>query len=402
MVFLDEAQDTYEHQFRILDAIFLSEKTLIQRIGDPNQAIFNSDKESDRVWEPKLPLFFSASYRYGDKISRLLSSIRLHDDISLQVFQSCRSYPPQLITFLPGEEHQVLQAFVKLVHKFELSENPCYAIGWIGKDKTDENKLCIPAYFPQFNRYQKHSNMQFSNLISYAAYAIKNAKTESLKHFFEVILQGVADALDDAGIKIEESHRCYTPYTVEKFLKSQNQKGYNEFRSQITVYYLLALDSCLGIIELRDSIKALIVQNWSINDTESFLISDNIDFTNQPDTKEPINQFISDSGIVVNVGTVHSVKGETHAATLYLETDYYGTDAKRLINFLKGERNPSELKKKRHIYNLKVVHVAFSRPKHLLAFACQALNVDRHKIELNNNGWEIHSVSELICDREQV
>lgn len=404
MVFLDEAQDTYEHQFRVLDAIFSSEKFLIQRIGDPNQAIFNSDKENDRAWEPKSPLYFSASYRYGDTISKLLSSVRLRDDISLQVFKSCNSYPPQLITFLPGEEHQVLQAFVKLVHKFELSDNPFYAIGWIGKDKNDEGKLCIPAYFPQFNRHQKHSNMQFSNLISYAAYAIKSAKAESVKRFFEVILQGVADALNDAGIKTESTNRTYTPYTVDHFWKQHDLQGYNSFRSQITNYYLRALDLCLDAIELRDFIKTSFAHIWSVNkNSEFFLISDEIDFTNQYDTDEPINQFISDSGIVVNVGTVHSVKGETHAATLYLETDYYGkTDAQRLINFLKGERNSSELQKKRHIYTLKIAHVAFSRPKYLLAFACQGLNIDEHRDDLKNNGWEIHSVSDLICDRKEI
>jgi vacuolar-type H+-ATPase subunit I/STV1 len=246
--------------------------------------------------------------------------------------------------------------------------------------------------------------MQFSNLISYAAYAIKNVKNGSVYCFFQVILQGIADFLGDAGIKTESTNRSYTPYTVDHFWKQHDLEGYYSFRSQITNYYLRALDSCLEAIELRGFIKTSIAHIWSVNrNSESFLISDEIDFTNQYDTNEPINQFISDSGIVVNVGTVHSVKGETHAATLYLETDYYGkTDAQRLINFLKGKRISSELQKKRHIYTLKIAHVAFSRPKYLLAFACRASNVDEHNRELENNGWEIHSVSELIRDREEV
>lgn len=404
MVFLDEAQDTYEHQFRVLDALFKPNKLVLQRIGDPNQAIFNSDAGNNMAWLPKSPLHFSDSQRYGDTISKLLSSVRLHDDISLQVCKSRHSHPPQIITFPLGKEHQVIHAFIELVRKFELSENSYYAIGWIGKDKTAEGKLCIPAYFPHFDRFQKSSNKRFSNLISYTAYAIKISKSGCLKRFFEIVLQGIAHALDIVGIKSEESGRSYTPYTVKKHWKCQDEEGYNKFRSQIAWSYLQALDSQLDAIEFRDFIKATMASTWPINeDKTTFLVSDAIEFANQPDAKELVNQFISDDGIVINVGTVHSVKGETHAATLYLETYYQkATDSKRLIEFLKGNRPNSDLGKAHHQQNLKVAHVAFSRPKYLLAFACQVSKIAGHKKELIDNGWEIHSVSDLIKETEEM
>ena len=403
MFFLDESQDTNEHQFQVLDAVFQPEKIMVQRIGDPNQAIFNSDKGNSIVWQPKSPLHFSDSQRYGNTISRLLSSVRVQDNITLKACQSRNTHAPQIITFSPGEEQQVLRVFAELIHKYAIPEDPYYAIGWIGKDNTAEGKLCIPMYFPQFKRFQKSSSRQFSNMISYTAYAIHIVNFECVKCFFEIILQGIAHALDDTGIKVEGSGRSYTPHAVERYWKHQDEKSYTKFRSQIADSYLRALNSHLNAIELRDSVNAIIMPIWSIDgdEEETFLFSDTIDFTTQPDTKEPINRFISDNGTVINVGTVHSVKGETHAATLYLETDYYGeTDAKRLINFLKGKRPSSELKKERHIQNLKIAHVAFSRPKHLLAFGCQVSNTIGHEKELKNNGWEIHSVSELIKEKE--
>lgn len=403
MVFLDEAQDTYEHQFRVLDAIFQPDKLIIQRIGDPNQAIFGSTTGSNMVWSPKSPLHFSDSQRYGDTISRILSSVRLQDDISLRACQSRNSCPPQIIAFLPGEEHQVIHAFVGLISSLGLSEDTYYAIGWVGKENTAKEKLCIPTYFPQFTRFQKSSSKQFSNLISYAAYAIQIANLECVKCFSEIILQGIVHALNDAGIKTEEFNRSYTPHTAKNHWKCLDEKGYNEFRSQIACSYLQALESHLDAIDFRDSIKTALTSIWPIKEDATFLVCDTIDFPNQSDTRESINQFISDDGIIVNVGTVHSVKGETHAATLYLETDYYGqTDAKRLINFLKGKRNPHELGMKRHGENLKIAHVAFSRPKHLLAFACQASNITGHEKELKGNGWEIHSVPELIKEKEGI
>ncbi len=402
MVFLDEAQDTYDYQLSVLDAVFPSDKIMVQCIGDPNQAIFNSDAGSNMAWRPKSPLHFSDSQRYGDTISRLLCSVRLQDDISLRVCQSSNSYPPQIIAFSLDEEHLVLHAFVELIRKFELPENSFHAIGWIGKDKTAEGKLCIPTYFPHFERLQKYSNKQFSNLISYATYAIKMSKSECLKCFFDIILQGIAHALDHIGIKTEESNRSYTPYAIKTHWKCLDEEGYDEFRSQIAYRYLLAIDSQLDAIEFRDYIKESIALIWPINKGKTtFLDDDAVDFINQPDIKETANQYISDDGIVVNIGTVHSVKGKTHTATLYLETYYQkATDSKRLMSFLKGNRPGADLGKAYHQQNLKIAHVAFSRPKRLLAFACQVSNIAGHEKELKSNGWEIHSVSELIKDSE--
>ena len=97
------------------------------------------------------------------------------------------------------------------------------------------------------------------------------------------------------------------------------------------------------------------------------------------------------------MATVHSVKGETHTATLFMETHYYNsTDSVRLIKFLKGSRPLAELQKVRHIQNLKVAHVAFSRPALLLVFACRAESIVGHEHGLRANGWEIRSVSELV------
>ncbi|MGB8479163.1 MAG: hypothetical protein WCE63_10015 [Acidobacteriaceae bacterium] len=55
-----------------------------------------------------------------------------------------------------------------------------------------------------------------------------------------------------------------------------------------------------------------------------------------------------------------------------------------------------ESKKARHIENLKVAHVAFSRPTHLLAFACQKTAIAGHEADLKAYGWEIRHVSEIL------
>ncbi|MCI5117247.1 MAG: hypothetical protein D3913_04670 [Candidatus Electrothrix sp. LOE1_4_5] len=52
----------------------------------------------------------------------------------------------------------------------------------------------------------------------------------------------------------------------------------------------------------------------------------------------------------------------------------------------------SDSKKVRHRKNFKITHVAFSRPTHLLAFACCNEHVSGHETELEKAGWVIRDL----------
>jgi len=399
IIFLDEAQDTYEHQFRVLDLVFPSDFFVIQRIGDPNQAIFSSNIGGEMIWVPRNPHYISESQRYGKTIAKLLSSVRVRDEICLECCPTRTSYPVQILSFLPGEEEEVLKAFGEMLHRFEISNELCCAIGWIGKDNREHEKLCIPSYFPKFCRKRQRANNYFLNLITYCAYAIQSAKSHSSKLFFDIIFHGIAHGLDVAGVKNGENDRFYTTKTIKKYWSEQNEGSYSEFRAKIAKAYLLSLESIISPKDLRDIISASVNMVWPITSStgQLFLAQNEIEPSIQSEVNEPTNQFVSNYGCTINVGTVHSVKGETHIATLYLETFYQRyNDSQRLIEFLKGNRPRKDLEKAYHIQNLLMAHVAFSRPKNLLVFACQASNIFGHEDDLMKNGWEIHSVSNLL------
>nr|WP_319376117.1 UvrD-helicase domain-containing protein [uncultured Methanoregula sp.] len=395
-VFFDEMQDTDNNQSKVIDSIFLpNQKMIVQKIGDPNQAIFKNSN-LDGNWSPQKPLFFSDSIRYGEKISHILNAIRVHTDISLKGSDSIKSSPAQIITFKTGEEKFVIEAFAKLIQNFNLPQGKYCAVGWIQQNNVEEGKLCIPAYFPKYCKALKKPTTQFSNLISYSTYAIIIAKSENVKEFFEVILHGISHSLDAASIKTE-SNRMYTPKSAESFWKQKDVTAFYEFRSKISMLYIQSRNSTLTPIFLRDFIAMAISPIWHIQNPEKieFLSSNSIDAITKIDVKEPVNQVELGTGSSISVGTVHSVKGETHIATLYLETYYQKyTDSERLMEFLKGNR-PKGIKK--HLnQNLKVAHVAFSRPKQLVVFACQVSSIIGHEEDLLKNGWEINSVSDLI------
>ena len=92
--------------------------------------------------------------------------------------------------------------------------------------------------------------------------------------------------------------------------------------------------------------------------------------------------------IPVVVNTIHSVKGETHTATLYLETFNDGYDVSRILpcfhpNARREKPNNSQKRA------LKMAYVAMSRPTHLLCVAIHKNTLGKSKKQVN------HSVDEL-------
>ena len=99
---------------------------------------------------------------------------------------------------------------------------------------------------------------------------------------------------------------------------------------------------------------------------------------NQNEQNFEYGNIYKEDDIEIEIATVHAVKGETHAATLYLETffnKYY--ESERLKEQFKG--NAYRGTDDDTLKSLKVVYVGMSRPRYLL---CVAIQKDRfHKMD---------------------
>ncbi len=137
------------------------------------------------------------------------------------------------------------------------------------------------------------------------------------------------------------------------------------------------------------------------------------------------------NGEEIEINSVHSVKGETHTATLYLESFYnkkYELDfvwdmvleknvaakikdiemriesIKEELKMLNGGRGSGtrkdEIKKKQNLIEYlkrysKMVYVGFSRPTHLLAFAVHKERYDRYlKNDIDTNFWQVITIDD--------
>lgn len=93
----------------------------------------------------------------------------------------------------------------------------------------------------------------------------------------------------------------------------------------------------------------------------------------------------------IEFDTIHGVKGETHDATLYLETDRQGaSDLNRILPYY-GVGKPG--KSNLFDYSRKLAYVGMSRPKRLLCVAMQAKTYEKSK-DVFVDDWEIIDLRE--------
>ena len=98
---------------------------------------------------------------------------------------------------------------------------------------------------------------------------------------------------------------------------------------------------------------------------------------------------VNGTEIQIELDTIHGVKGQTHTATLLLETYFRTHDLPALLPYLKG-KPPRKTPNKTTLSRLPLAYVAMTRPTHLLCLAMHADHVSENDLEeLREIGWNI-------------
>jgi len=109
---------------------------------------------------------------------------------------------------------------------------------------------------------------------------------------------------------------------------------------------------------------------------------------------------ISGRCVRIRLGSVHSVKGQTHLATMLLSTYWYEHSSKKTMPWLLGERVNGGGLGVRDRRRLRETYVAMTRPSHLLCTAVprSVMGDDelarRRVASLRTRGWNVAEV----CD----
>ena len=421
-VFIDEMQDLEEYQIDIIEKIFFTEKspTVIQRIGDINQSIYNSGKKVkvQADWQVREPvMYLNNSYRLTKETADIVNFFTLdrqRDENGNPRFvvsgkrELDNPIKPHLILFDDTTKNLLKSKFSELIKSFKLDktvEGQKYnfkIIGWNSKWDDDEDhngKLRLENIFEGYKKDKTTLKETYDSLSKYLQYFDKNKKT--LEPARKAILNALIHILRIEGkmytiiVRGKEKNKYYTQKALIKHIKEDESK-YEIFKNFL-FQWSFDLAAKQKYEEVYNSIKTFInsdFKEWfsfEISEKSNEFVGENFEELIQVVKKQEENQL---EIIDIEVGTVHSVKGQTHCATMYVETSYYNyeTEKKRVKEALKKEEHTFNLSNdndKRGKQAFKMMYVGFSRPTHLLCFAVLKDNIKDEIDHYKNAGWQI-------------
>lgn len=347
-LFIDEVQDCDGLQVDLIQKIFDENKVVIQRFGDYCQAIYERDEcsgsENDKLKENQV-LYIHDSNRFGEKIAKPLRSLCIEDNHQLHGNEEVPSVKPIIITY--ENPLSVLPKYVELlgttlipemdnrsildIANKERQEDPLHRInvkacGWVGKKGASAQKRFIESYFPPFEKKNVGPKVEG---VSFNEFMFKNLHGAIKEHAISII-QGILKYLDLCEIR--NGNRRYTKTSFLDSLTATNIEHKDNFLKEVMNWALLTAksDSDDDLNKIRSTIHQYITETilpiYRKEETPDALSFFNATNENLPEdqTTEHRNVYHGDNGkIDIEVSTVHAVKGETHAATLYLETSYF-------------------------------------------------------------------------------
>ena len=351
LVLVDEMQDTTQDAFEILENLFDKEKVIVQYIGDRNQNLYNgtdkwylSSKEN-----PKLNI----SNRFGKNIANFLNYIRENSqDNLIEGNPSIKDYKPILFLYNSldkneeGGNNKIFDKFIEIIKEKGLDEKKgdFKVIGHVGISK--EEKVTVSSYFKDFLKNEK--------IFSLNKIIKKNSKLQpenkkiikELKSKIELFLKKENKEKFDEFIKTEENRIDFNKIIYNYLL----DKDENKFLDNLFCFLERILKESLKKEKFNEIFKIKEVENKNNNE---------------------MNTYIKDN-IKLEINTVHGVKGETHLATLYLDTFWYKYDISYyLIKLLSSKLTDEQKKEIQNTQRNRNIFVGASRTRHLLCFACK-------------------------------
>lgn len=367
-VYVDEYQDCNEIQRIVLRKLFDPTKCIVTYIGDADQAIYNSEKNQTADWCPSEGvLSIASSCRYNQKIADILSPLRSNKE-TIQSSLGENGFNPVLIIYDTDTIGDVLGAFVLLLEKRGLydSDGIYKAIGFVGKENVAGIK--IGSYWDGFDGTKPQKNEdKYWGIIGEICSHLQQGKLYRAESLVRKLMCRIFHYL---GVKNTKNGKEYTTLSIRAALREKYNNVYPECvlrLAQLSDYTRESVDAV---------IHAMIDTLLNVNPRNGKSIFDDVPAhfmekpANDQDVKTERNVFIEPlRGRRIQFDTVHGVKGETHDATLYLETESSnGSDIGRALYYYGVGRAGSPAL---YSYSRKIVYVGMSRPRKLLCVAIQ-------------------------------
>ncbi|RLU55868.1 ATP-dependent helicase [Streptococcus iniae] len=371
---LDEAQDTSQLQFSLIRSLFESTSVFIQKFGDPYQAIYNIwGGDTGLAWQVdrSIEKRISKTSRFSESIVEIVKNVCVVNYNDFYSDSNHTSFSPYYIVYSNGDD--ILNKYSSLIEGLEI-ENASFKESNKAKMIVSINHKDLESTFG--NKYQRPTSE-------------KRKQVNQVKLLTDLIYKEVSRYFDNPIDEYFNNDEIRIQvFNIFMDLKNSNQETVIKNLQKL-------VDNLISII---DATENEILLNSELDMAEEILQKF---LSNYPkDMPEEHNNNVIDIGI----GTIHSVKGETHKATLLMMDSTFTIGFKRdspsysLLSLLEqylmkdyrelpAEKNKEEKEIEKA---LKLAYVALSRPTHLVCIGIPAQLIERDSDFLSNlqkAGW---------------
>lgn len=424
IVFIDEAQDNSEAQSLILHRIFCegASPSRRQRFGDSNQAIYSKPSQSGADTDQfpgAVVQSMPRSYRFGQDLADRVKSLGVTPQEIIGAgppkYMNTTSKTPALFLFDDDSVQDVLRNYGEyLIAVFDeetLERGTFTAVA--GVHELDENGRiphAIGHYFPSYDpacvRKETAPN-SFAQYLGRARFEMAgNGDTNKLVNATAAALLAASELAGQTPIRAprKSPHR----QLVESLGNSDARCSYLALL-EIVITNRGNITPTIWATEALDRIKAVVGHlNGKVElnrDVAAFLAAPQPQTIIERDAAVEAradNLFaypLNSPRVRIRLGSIHSVKGETHTATLVLDSFFRAHHLKELKPWLLGAKSGGSSTNRKGkqvsegsviLSRLKLHYVAMTRPTHLLCLAMRKDAFNGCELDtMSNRGWKI-------------
>lgn len=427
LLFIDEAQDNSEAQSATLSRIFMegSQPVVRQRFGDQNQAIYDFGDEgavTDPFPDATTVVALPNSFRFGQSIADLADPLGVvpYHMVGLgapKVIDGVDGSINYLILFDEPTIELVLPTFASLLIEMfppaELQSGSFIGIGMVHQAKPEDagqSKLprCVGDYWPAYDSGVAYRASSPRKFVQYVFAGQHEAMERGATHpAVERIAQACLRLTELCGGRSPRSGISAHRAILQQL--EGNETVLNQYIGLVERYAIrlepLSEAEWDGAIRAEATrIAAALSESGALSDAAA----DFLDWceAKAEDPAEAIRlaniySYPAEEPVVnVRVGSIHSVKGETHTAVLVLDTHWYDDNLEKLLPWLMGREAGLKEEAPRKAKRLRAHYVAMTRATHVLALAMKRSSVlvgeqatDGATLgELSKQGWRVIEV----------
>lgn len=417
VLLLDEVQDNDDVQSAILHRLFMEDGRPVvrQRFGDMNQAIYGSLSETnvnvtngDVFPDAAISIPVANSHRFGTQIAMLADGLALSPPglIGLREHPEAeQGRQAAILLFGTQQATAVLPAFAHLLTtRFSPAERAAGVFAAVGAIHRDTNRPdtpnCVAHYWDGYDHELARIEGRPATLIGYLRRGVRDAAgTGDIRP----ITEKAAEAVLRLATMLNPSVRH--PNLANRFRQLCRLLEYDA--ATLRRLHLLCWKLATGELPTN----AGVWQTWKkpITDIATVLLAGAAagsadDFMEWEDERGAVGALATPGNIFcypsmepavrIKVGSIHSVKGETHLATLVFDTHYKGSHLTRIKDWLTGARSGLTANKPELRKSLKQHYVAVTRPSHLLCLAMRSdAFTDAELAQLRERNWNIGDIA---------